>query len=72
MLILGSKEAEWDKDLNSYVLNYHGRASQVDHEYDGPGASYSDSLSRQGVSDIILNMIIMVMVVLTKQAWLVM
>ena len=69
MLILGSKEAEWDKDLNSYVLNYHGRASQVDHEYD---ASYFDSLSRQGVSDIILNMIIMVMVVLTKQAWLVM
>lgn len=29
LLILGSKEAEWDKDLNSYVLNYHGRASQV-------------------------------------------
>ena len=72
LLILGSKEAEWDKDLNSYVLNYHGRASQVDHEYDGRGASYFDSLSRQGVSDIILNMIIMVMVVLTKQAWLVM
>ena len=69
MLILGSKEAEWDKDLNSYVLNYHGRASQVDHDR---GASYFDSLSRQGVSDIILNMIIMVMVVLTKQAWLVM
>ena len=46
MLILGSKEAEWDKDLNSYVLNYHGRASQVDHEYDGRGASYFGSLSR--------------------------
>ena len=46
LLILGSKEAEWDKDLNSYVLNYHGRASQVDHECDGRGASYFGSLSR--------------------------
>ena len=29
MVVLDSKDAEWDKTLNSYVLNYHGRASQV-------------------------------------------
>ena len=29
MVVLESKDAEWDKALNSYVLNYHGRASQV-------------------------------------------
>ena len=29
MVVLESKDAEWDKTLNSYVLNYHGRASQV-------------------------------------------
>ena len=28
-MVLESKDAEWDKTLNSYVLNYHGRASQV-------------------------------------------
>lgn len=29
VVVLASKEAEWDKVLNSYVLNYHGRASQA-------------------------------------------
>ena len=29
VLVLGSKEAQWDAALNSYVLNYHGRASQA-------------------------------------------
>jgi len=29
MVVLESKDAEWDKSLNSYVLNYHGRASQA-------------------------------------------
>jgi len=27
--VLSSKEALWDKALNSYVLNYHGRATQA-------------------------------------------
>ena len=29
LILLTSKDAEWDKELKSYVLNYHGRASQV-------------------------------------------
>ena len=29
LIMLTSKDAEWDKQLKSYVLNYHGRASQV-------------------------------------------
>ena len=29
IIMLTSKDAEWDKELKSYVLNYHGRASQV-------------------------------------------
>ena len=29
LIMLTSKDAEWDKELKSYVLNYHGRASQV-------------------------------------------
>ena len=29
LITLLSKDAEWDKDMKSYVLNYHGRASQV-------------------------------------------
>jgi len=29
LYVLTSKEAKWDKALNSYVLNYHGRASQA-------------------------------------------
>ena len=29
MILLTSKDAEWDKELKSYVLNYHGRATQV-------------------------------------------
>ena len=30
LVVFCSKEATWDKTLNSYVLNYHGRASQVE------------------------------------------
>ena len=29
LIMLTSKDAEWDKELKSYVLNYHGRATQV-------------------------------------------
>ena len=29
LIMLTSKDAEWDKQLKSYVLNYRGRASQV-------------------------------------------
>ena len=29
VLVLASKEATWDAARNSYVLNYHGRASQA-------------------------------------------
>ena len=29
LIMLSSKDAEWDKELKSYVLNYRGRASQV-------------------------------------------
>ena len=29
LIMLTSKDAEWDKELKSYVLNYRGRASQV-------------------------------------------
>jgi len=29
LILLTSKDAEWDKELKSYVLNYHGRASQA-------------------------------------------
>jgi len=29
IIMLTSKDAEWDKELKSYVLNYHGRASQA-------------------------------------------
>ena len=29
MILLNSKEASWDRKLNSYVLNFRGRANQV-------------------------------------------
>ena len=29
LVLLHSKEAAWDRKLNSYVLNYKGRANQV-------------------------------------------
>jgi len=29
LIMLTSKDAEWDKELKSYVLNYHGRATQA-------------------------------------------
>ena len=29
MVLLHSKEASWDNKLNSYVLNFRGRANQV-------------------------------------------
>ena len=29
MILLHNKEAAWDKKLNSYVLNFRGRANQV-------------------------------------------
>ena len=29
LIMLTSNDAEWDKQLKSYVLNYHGRATQV-------------------------------------------
>ena len=29
LVLLQSKEAAWDRKLNSYVLNYKGRANQV-------------------------------------------
>ena len=31
IIMLTSKDAEWDKELKSFVLNYHGRASQVNN-----------------------------------------
>ena len=34
LIMLTSKDAEWDKELKSYVLNYRGRASQVRAIYD--------------------------------------
>ena len=33
LIMLTSKDAEWDKELKSYVLNYHGRATQVRNKY---------------------------------------
>ena len=32
MILLQSKEAAWDNKLNSYVLNFRGRANQVRDE----------------------------------------
>ena len=32
MVLLHSKEAAWDNKLNSYVLNFRGRANQVRDE----------------------------------------
>ena len=33
LIMLTSKDAEWDKELKSYVLNYHGRATKVRNKY---------------------------------------
>ena len=32
MIFLHNKEASWDRKLNSYVLNFQGRANQVKYE----------------------------------------
>ena len=32
MIFLHNKEASWDRKLNSYVLNFQGRANQVKFE----------------------------------------
>lgn len=41
MIFLHNKEASWDRKLNSYVLNFQGRANQVKKVI-----IYSDILSR--------------------------
>ena len=33
MIFLHNKEASWDRKLNSYVLNFQGRANQVNKNY---------------------------------------
>ena len=35
MIFLHNKEASWDRKLNSYVLNFQGRANQVKHNFLG-------------------------------------
>ena len=43
MILLQSKEAAWDRKLNSYVLNFKGRAKQVKYVFNSNCVPFKDS-----------------------------